>query len=165
MAKVALKPGAEIEFVTPGELRQIALEVASGLRRPSQIIRPIESVALDESGNASGVAKGCRIYTVPLGYAFTLHRLEIFPEGYTFGVPYTSGSGYLDIVAGQRRRDGVPFTAPGIPRIWSGGTEDGIVGVNGEVIRIDFYDGPVSTNVLVRAQGTLEAIVVTDPPE
>lgn len=164
MAKVVIKPGEEFDILTADELREIALETLSGLRRPAQIVRPIESVALDGSGNANGLTNGCPIYKVPMGYEFLLHRLEVFPEGYTFGVPYTSSTGYLNIIAGQRHRDGLPFTAPGIPRIWSAGDEDAIDARNGEVIRVDFFGGPVSTNILVRAQGTLQSIVGEIPP-
>ena len=156
--KVALKPGAELDLLNQDELRSVVKETLSGWRRPPVTVRPTEGGLLDGSGNLNGEANGIRFYEVPVGYTFRLHRLTVLCDGYTFGVPYSSATGYLNIVHGSTNQieDGIAFSSPGLPTVFSAGTADGIVFLNGEVVRIDVYGGPASRSIVLRGQGTLQ---------
>ena len=157
--KVKLTPGAELDLLTADELRSIVKETKSGWRRPPLTVRPTQSVGLDSNGDAHGTIHGAVLFEVPAGYSFLLHRLTVKPDGYTFGVPYTSATGYLDIVVSELMRDGIPFAAPGLPRVYTVGFSDGIFCNNGEVIRIDIHGGPANGVINLRGQGTLQPII------
>jgi hypothetical protein len=162
--KVKLQAGQELEFVTPGELHQIMQEVLAGYLRPPQTVRPIGSVNLNASGNScrsqavntgTAAAVAIDLYEIPVGYRFRLHRMVVKPDGFTFGVPFTNGAGFLDILRGDLMYDGISFASPGLPQIWSAGTADGIDYANGDVVRLLVSGGPPSVNLAIRMQGTL----------
>jgi hypothetical protein len=150
--KHKLTSGAEIELVSPAELQAI-LDRKFPERLAPQIMRPVGGIALDGSGN-SVTAKA--IYEVPAGHRFRLHRAVFAPDGSTFGAPYTSNTGYLEIQRAGAMQDGIPFTSPGLPRIWTGGTTDGIQYEENETVDIFVVTGPASKSLVVRLQGTLE---------
>lgn len=165
--KAELRHGAEFEFVTPAELREVLQEIASGWARPPQRARPISSVPLNAGGNstrASGDATSnagvtIPVYQIPAGYTFRLHRLTLHPDGFTFGSPYVNATGYVNIVRGNLVQDGISFASPGMPLVWSAGTADAIDFTNGEDVGLFISGGPASVTVSVRMQGTLEPIV------
>lgn len=154
--KVVLRPNAELELLTQDELRQVVRETLAGWNRPAQTGRPRQTVQTDGSGNANGNANGLKLYVVRPGQTFRLHRLFIRPEASTFGVPYTSNTGYVEIMRGERAIDGFPLTAPGIPKMMTWGTADGPLYKNGDELRIDIYGGPVSAVIIADAQGTIK---------
>lgn len=156
--KTQLRAGAEIDLLTADELKQLLDAYLSGFLRPPQTVRPAQSIPLDASGNTNQNANS-RIYEVPAGYVFRLHRAEFGIDGYTYGAPYTSNTGYLEIHQNGIARDGLPLTAPGLPAVWSGGTADGIEYRNGERVAVKLVGGPASKALNVQLQGTLEPIV------
>lgn len=166
--RAKLKSGAEIDFLTQDELHQTMQEMLSGFMRPPQTARPISSVPLNASGNScrdnnaqTGTAAGLLfpVFKVPLGYRFRLHRATFHPDGTTFGAPFTSTTGYLDIARGDLMQSGISFASPGLPYIWSAGTADGIDYQDGEEVQILVSGGPASKTLSVRMQGTLDPYV------
>jgi hypothetical protein len=159
VAKVKLSAGETLDVLTADELRQVLAEYASGFLRPAQTVRPAGGIQLDGSGNSPGALGLRQIYEIDPGYVFRLHRAGFFPDGSTFGVPFVSAAGFLEIRRGGIAVDGRSFSSPGLPLVWSAGTADGIEYRNGDAVEIFVSGGPASVNLSVRLQGTLEPVV------
>lgn len=162
--KVTLKPGVELDVLTQDELHETMTNLLSGFSRGPNTDRSNPAVELDASGNTfRGSTSGVPvpIFRVPAGYEFALHRLALKPDGYTFGVPYTSSTGYVEIQRNGVMEDGIPLTAPGLPRVFTAGTADAIVFNNNDRIDLLIVGGPASTAVQIALQGTLEPFTVT----
>jgi hypothetical protein len=166
--KVKLTSGAELDVLTQEEVRELLQEFASGYLRPPQTARPVGGIPLNASGNScrsvaaqagTAAALPVDLYSVPIGYSFRLHRMTFKPDGFTFGVPFTNATGFIDINRGELMQDGISLNSPGMPVVWSAGTADGIFYDNGEHVFATISGGPASVNVSVRMQGTLQPIV------
>lgn len=142
--------GQEIDLVTPAELRQILGESFPARRGP-QWERSQQGIVLDASGNGS-----VKVYKVPNGMRFRLHRLRVSVDTYTPAAPYTNAAGYGEITS---ENDGVEFvsfspTAGGLPATWSDSV--GLLFHALEVVGFTIVAGPAGGSVMCRAQGVLE---------
>lgn len=161
--KVKIAPGAELDLLSEEELHRTLTTVLSGFARGPVTNRIPVVVALNSSGNTQvgSTAGPVPLFKVPSGYTFTLHRAAFQLDGYTFGVPYTSNSGYLEIQRAGLMMDGIPLTSPGLPRVLTGGSADGILFDNNETVDLLVVTGPASKSLQVVLQGTLEPLTVT----
>lgn len=161
--KATLRAGQEIDFVSPGELKGLLEEFKSGFARPPQTIHPDFAIQLDSSGNTSKAQESQGVMRVQAGYVVRLHRIGFFPDGSTFGLPFTFAGGYIDILRAGVRVDGISFdptlNPAGLPQVGTWGTADAIEWRNGDTIGFKIVGGPASKPINIRCQGTLEPIV------
>lgn len=160
--KTRLRAGEEVDFLSPAELDRILTEHISGFLRAPETVRDEPAFQLNSSGNTArgGTATiALPIFRVPNGQVVRVHRLGFFPDGYTFGAPYTSATGYLEIHRNGVPVDGLPLSSPGFPFVWSAGTADALEYKDGEAIGILISGGPASAAVRVSLQGTIEPMI------
>ncbi len=106
-------------------------------------------------------------YKVPLGMSFALTRLVVLADGFTPAVPFNGAGAFLELL-----RNDVPIAwaslvaaaaiAPGaLPfQLIDADSESSAAWfANGDCAAIRLTAGPVSTNIIARAQGVLEPIV------
>ncbi len=163
MAKVPLKAGAEVDFLTRDELREEIDRFRSQFRGMAERKRVPSGLVLDSTGNTSvaGVLRPLTVYTVELGFILRLHRVVFELAGYTLGVPYTKSTGYYEIRREGRYVDGKPLSAPGFPQVWTAGTADGIEYRSGEDVQIfvSTADAALSgVSLRVELEGTLNPL-------
>jgi len=153
--KTILRPGQEIETVTPSELEERLAELGHQIRSDERTMRPDGDGVTNAAGNGN-----TPIYQVPLGMQFNLHRLLVEADGFTPGAPYNAAAGWIDVLRGDERVDFLPLAvgSGAIPALVTYGTADAIRFRNGEVVAIALFGGPASTGFIGRAQGTLQPI-------
>ncbi len=156
--RATIKPGEELDFATPAEVRDILDESLAPWARGPQTIRAVDAVTLDGSGNGQ-----VDVYGVPAGHRFTLHRLLIDLDagssGYNPGHPYTSSTGYADILrAGVR--EGFAVFSGGLPCLFTDGSRQALEYSNGEVVSVLIVGGPPDGTIIVRLQGTIQPVTV-----
>jgi hypothetical protein len=148
---VVLKPGAELDLLTREELHAELVEVASGYLRPPERRRFVEGGTTDANGIVT-----IPVLTVQQGYVFELTRLVIAPSGKTFGNPYTSSTGYWNLLLNGEMVDGDNMTG-GIPSIYTESESRAIYVFGGEQLQLHLNAGSglASTQIMVRGQGVL----------
>jgi hypothetical protein len=148
--KFTLKAGAELDVLTPDEAREIVLDMLERAREQQET--PERAGASGRTDGAGALA--LRVYAVPLGREFSLHRLVVDAEGFTPGAPFTNAAGYIDIRRSGVRVDFVNLSV-GIPALALDGNDTAIRFRNGEEVEIVIAGGPASTNVRAEIQGML----------
>lgn len=161
--KITLKPGVVIDVLTQDELAATLTQVLSGFARGPATNRVVTSVLLNSGGESAigSTAGAVPVWKVPPGHRFTLHRASFRPDGYTFAVPYTSSTGYIEIQRAGTLVDGIAFTTPGLPAILTSGSADGAIFDNGETVDVLIVDGPASKAVQIVLQGTMAPLTLT----
>ena len=149
--KHRLRANAELDILTPDELREIATEFLPRGGAP-QTSRPEASMVLDSSGNGT-----LALYIVPATMSFALHRLLVDSDAYSPASPFTASGGYVELLRGGVRVDFLDLASGvgQIPSVTKWGSSDGPVWQNLERVDLRFVAGPASTMVVARAQGTL----------
>lgn len=149
--RVVLKPGAELDLLTRDELHAELVEVASGYLRPPRRTRFVQGGVTDTDG----------VVTIPVldvqqGYVFELTRMVIDVSGKTFGSPYTSSSGYWNILLNGELVDGDNMSG-GLPSIYTESESRAIYVFGGEqlALYLNAGSGLASTGVMIRGQGVL----------
>ncbi len=162
MAKVTLKPNAELDVLTQAELEESLSELRSGFSRPASTDRWIGSTKLDANGNTTvGSTPGAiKTFRVPVGYSFSLHRITFKSDGSTFAVPFTNAAGYIEIQRQGQMVDGITLNSPGFPLVFTAGSAQAPVYDNGDRVEILIVGGPANTPVAIYIQGTLEPLTV-----
>ena len=158
MSKTKLEPGAEFEFVTPDELRDVLREVSAELQSTGpQRVRASQAVALDANGDGTVV-----VYAVPVDSHFIVHRLELESDGHDPGTPFTAAAGYADLVRGKdgERIDFVLFasSAGGLPQVKTWSSENGPYFHAREQVTVKVVGGPANGNLIARVQGVLDPL-------
>jgi hypothetical protein len=149
--RVVLKPGAELDLLTRQELHAELLEIASGYLRPPERWRFTDGGKTDTNG-----AVTIPIIRVKQGYVFELTRLVIDVSGKTFGNPYTSSSGYWNLLLNGELVDGDNMSG-GLPSIYTESESRAIYVFGGEKLDLSLNAGSglASTSVMIRGQGVL----------
>lgn len=159
--KSVLKPGAEFETLTQGELEESLKAFASGFAQPPRRWRDFVGFQLDANGNSftPGLTPDSfPVYTVQAGMEFTLHRLEVSAftstgSQYTFGAPYTSSTGYAELRRSNRFISGISFVK-GLPAVFSVGSGAPVYN-NLERVEIFIVGGPPSGTIVIDYEGEL----------
>lgn len=160
--KVNLGPGVELDVLNADELHHTLREVLSGYARKPQTDRHPSFLKLDANGNTNvGSTSGVAVPTfkIPASLRFGLHRMTIKADGYTFGSPYTSSTGYLEIQRATETVDGVSLASVGLPAVFTAGTADAPLYTNGQTVDLLVIGGPASTALTIQIQGTLEPLI------
>lgn len=161
--KVSLKPGAELDVLTQDELEDSLAAALSGFSRPPQTEEDFATFTLDSSGNSvltgSATNVAVAVYTVQVGYDFSLHRLTVeaatATTAYTVAAPYTNGSGGIAIYRNGRFVDGLNL-ASGLPMVFTYGG-DAPIFRSRDRVELLVIGGPANGFVTVNVQGTLES--------
>lgn len=160
--KVALKPNAELDVLTRDELREELEAIVARLHDRPAVVRPDEEGATDAGGELE-----LEFYRVPMGMAFRLTRVYVVADGFTPAVPFNGAGGFLELLRGGVPIVGVSLVAAAaeggrlpMTLVDADSPESAAWFANGEVVAIRITNGPASTGVGVRAQGTLEPIVL-----
>jgi hypothetical protein len=161
--KVALKPGAELDVLTRAELRDELEAIVGRLRGAPATVR----AEADGQTTAAGAITE-EVYKVPLGMSFKLTRLAVLADGFTPAVPFQGAGAFLELL-----RNDVPVAwcslvagaaiAPGalpMQLIDADSPDSAAWYANGDCVAVRITAGPASTRILVRAQGTLEPVVI-----
>lgn len=150
--KHKLTSGAEIELVSPAELRAILGETFPTRKGP-QTERPFQGVATDSSG--AGTAN---LFEVPAGMEFELHSVYLDADGHS--AASRMATGYALLLRNSTPIDVYDFTltGKGIPVRYSY-TSDAPLYHEREALAVQFVGITGSTVVVVRAQGTLQPLV------
>lgn len=161
MARVKQKlvAGAEIDFLTQAEARQIMREARKdALEGQSTRVRATESGSTDASGNGT-----VTVYRVPAGRKFRLTRILVEADGQTFGVEFHSATGFVVIKrSGGQIVWGTQLAAAsniGIPFVFNWSASAGMEFLNNETVDVVITGGPVSVGVQVDIEGDLIARV------
>jgi hypothetical protein len=156
--RTTIKPGEELDFATPAEVRDILDESLAPWARGPQTIRAVNALGLDGNGNGQ-----VDVYACPAGHRFTLHRLLIDLDegdtGYNPGNPYTSSDGYADILRAGVREAFAVFSG-GLPCLFTDGSRQALEYSNGEVVQVKIVGGPADGTIVVRLQGTIQPVTV-----
>ncbi len=154
--KTKLTSGAEIDFLTADELRQVLREQAQDLRE----VDPTEIRADDQGITDAAGALTLSVYKVPSGRRFKLTRMIVLADGFTPAAPFQAAGAYLLVRrSGGQVVDFLPLTVAsggGLPAKGSDSISQAADFVNGETVDIQLVAGPASTNVSVFIQGSLQ---------
>lgn len=156
MAIVKLERGAELEFTTPGELRELFDEFAAGYLRAPSPFRDRSSVELDAAGAGSVVFEPIRA-----GLVFTLNRILVEVEdGSTPAAPYTAAGGYFLVKRGDLTVDFGSYVsgAGSLPALKTFTDSYAPRFRGGEKMSVQFVAGPASTAAVVSIDGELAPI-------
>ena len=150
--KHRLTSGAEIELVSPAELREILGETFPARHGP-QTERPFQGVTVDSSGNGS-----VTLFEVPTGAEFELHSIYIDADGKSPASRMSTG--YALLLRNSSAVDEYDFTltGKGIPVRYSY-TSDAPLYHERETVAVQFFGITASTTVVVRGQGTRQPLV------
>lgn len=153
--KHVLTSGAEIELVSPDELRTILGETFPSRKGP-QTERMLNGLKVDASGNGTVV-----LWQVPAGMEFELHSLLITADGKSPASRMATGYAYLQ--AGGALGDVLDvfdftLTGAGVPIRHTYGSDAPLYHER-EVVCVCFFGITASTNVVVRGQGVLAPLI------
>lgn len=123
-----------------------------------QTITFVGSMNSDSSGNIGVTTSGSRFYSVPSGFTLAIHRIFLAADGYTYGVPFTGAGGYWELRVDNVAISGGSLVSGSgsIPVEKTWGTRDAPHVRDGSTISLFMASGPVSKNVTIQGQGTLE---------
>jgi hypothetical protein len=117
---------------------------------------PSWSGELDGSGNLA--LNAAAFFTVEPGFEFSLHRLAVNVDGYTWGSPYTNTAGFVTVTRDGQVVDGANLTN-GLPLIFTWGTRDAPKFRAGETIQLQVGTGPANKRIEFVPQGTMSRAV------
>ncbi len=159
MAKVPLKAGAEVDFLTQEELRSVLEETAGRLYPPSPYrVRINSGGLLDGSGNGT-----FDILRSELGYVDTLTRLVVNANGFDWQTPYTTASS-IEILRDGTVVDGYRIGGSSggqIPTILTNNRAQAVYYQDGEVLQLKVTGGPASTGIVLNGHVWREPIPTT----
>lgn len=160
--KFTLRPGAELDILTPAEMREIVRERWLDTEQDAPVTY---RAPLSFKVNAAGDMVTVEVITVPLGRRFKLHRLVIWLDGFTPVSPFQDTDAYLVVRReGGQRVSFLPLTAAsgnGLPAYLTDGGAQGAEFVNGEKVEIELFGLPANVTGSVYAQGDLLALAPT----
>jgi hypothetical protein len=153
-----LKPGAELDLLTPGEAKSLFDELAARLAQRPATVRAEKDALTDAAGAVSFA-----VYQVPSGMAFHLTRLVVTIDGFTPAAPFTGAGAYLEILRNDVPVDFASLVAgsDGLPRkFFAEGLDSSAYYANGDAVAVRIVAGPANTRLLARLQGLLEPVVL-----
>lgn len=159
MSRVTIKQGAEFDVLDANEARTILQESLSGYLRPEQTERFAAGGITDANG-----AVTIKAYRPVMGYEFHLTRLGIFPDGYTFGAPFSAAGTYFNILREGIVEDGgmLDVTSGGfsLPYVYTETKSKALVFYGAELLEVEVVGGNTfaSKPVIVRGQGILRPL-------
>lgn len=160
--KVALKPNAELDVLTRDELRAELDTILGRLRERPAVVRVEDDGRTDAGGELELV-----FYRVPAGMAFRLTRLYVVADSFSPAAPFNGAGAMLELLRGGVPIAGVSLVAAAadggrIPMtlVDADSPESAAWYANAEEVAIRLTNGPASNGIGVRAQGTLEPIVL-----
>lgn len=151
--KFELRAGAELDLVTPEELRGELERV----RRLQLELEPThERGRAQQTSDANGEAT-IELYRVPHGYTLSLHRVVVQADGYTTATPWTATDDASLEVLVERGGEVVAWAAT--PAIPSMPVDDGYHQAarfrNGERVVVHVVHGPTATRLYAAFSGFL----------
>lgn len=157
--KTKLTPNAELEFVTPDELRDILRELR--VEGPKTIRAP-ESFVGDANG-AIGVSSDAVVYTVTVGFEFRVHIVRVECDGHrNMGQLLQNAGGFYQLLAGDQAiddavLDSAKSNAEALPLRHTFSRDQAPIARNGEQLKV-VVGGlglAAGTRFTVYVQGTL----------
>ena len=160
MAKVTLRAGAELDILNADEARAIIVDLLERKRHEptEEPIRASESGLTDGTGFVKIV-----VYACPMGREFVLTRLIVDADGYSPGLPFKNGVGWIDVNRSEERVDFVNLQN-GLPSLSIDSKESGNRWRNGETVEVAMTGGPATTTVRVKIHGLLRTFVGDGEP-
>lgn len=125
----------------------------------------VASVQTTAAGGLSlNTTPNCSLYEPPPGFTFALHRLTIFTggtTGNTFATPYTLAASGWELRVNDQLVDGNSMISGQgqLPIVATWGTRDAPRIRDGEVLSLFMVNGPASTLITVKGQGTLDRTI------
>lgn len=157
--KAKLVPNAELEFVSPDELKAILEELRAD--QPLTLRIP-EAFVGDANGNI-GVLGDAIIYQVPVGFEFRLHMIRVSCDGHAnAGQQLQHAGAFYQLLAGDQPIDDASLDSAGIkpeaiPLFHTFSRDQGPYGRNGEQLKVVVSGLALAANTRysVYVQGTL----------
>lgn len=157
--KVKLVPNAELEFVSPDELRKILAELREEQPRA---MRVPEAFVGDANGNI-GVTSDAIVYQVPVGFEFRIHLIRVSCDGHAnAGQQLQHAAAYYQMLAGDQPIDDASLDAAGIkneavPFTHTFARDQGPIARNAEQLKVVVSGLGLAANTRysVYVQGTL----------
>ena len=151
MAKTRIAPNETLDVLNADELRDVLAEFAYLFETKdyAEDVRPEENGKTDANGHAL-----IEVYTVPPGMKLRVVRIVFKADGFTFAAPWVNAAGYFNVLRNGQVVDGGPLAA-GIPTVGTDSSSAGPRYRNGEVVAIEVFGGPLSTNLTVLVEGDL----------
>ena len=122
----------------------------------------IASLNTDASGNiGTGVQDKANILEPPPGFTIALHRFSIFPDGSTFGTPFTAAGAYWELRIGNETIDGGSMVSGvgSIPVVRTYGTRDALRIRDGEILSFFMSAGPASKRITLKMQSSVDRTI------
>lgn len=160
--RVTIKPGEQFETLTPDELKRELDSLRLALARKPANVRAEE----DGQTTATG-AVTTEVYKVPMGMEFRLTRLVVLADGFTPAVPFQGAGAFLELlrndvaITWQSLVAGAAVYPGALPAVLVDADSESSAAyyANGDCVAIRLTAGPVSTRIIVRAEGVLNPFV------
>lgn len=148
--KQKMVPGAEIESVTPDELRGIIAEAFSGVGGAPEIVQARKDGTTDANGNLT-----LAVYTIPPGQEYVHTRMIVWAASATPASPWTGAGAYLLVLRNDIPVDFVSLVpgATGLPAISTDSESQAPVFRQGDTLSVQLVSGPATTNIVVSIRG------------
>ena len=156
MPRVAMKMGAEFDFLSKDELDKVVHdrlgEFSADLREQTgeTVTRSSDGFTTDSTGSTAGLPRGGgSVYIVPVGYDAYLTRLAVDYEGSNAS---SLASCDLRIVADQNTPSGLRSIAAAVPNVFAEGKSHAPLFRGGQHVVVCIAGGPASTKFYATAQ-------------